>query len=252
MKSIICLCVVLLSCNCFNGGQYEKAVDYFYPLEKGKAYIYFDKIGKDNIIKIVKIMEVTVKKNSIVVKTSVTQEIPQKIKENIERKISHKILEKNESEKEYEVEKYNINEKYIFNNKENSYIYLKGPIRKGLKWIVRLPSIHFNYQKSEIDESFIKSEALVIDPSLAKKEIKYNKYLVTISEIKNMIVLGQERKCIVLNLSLISSKSNEISSKAKEKMENIIRMYFCKGIGYIGSSRENNEMDESLIDIKKE
>ncbi|MCW1309803.1 MAG: hypothetical protein QXP04_03840 [Candidatus Nanoarchaeia archaeon] len=125
-KKILFLSLSFLLISCIQSNKYEKAMDYFYPLEKGTVYIY--KYGEFLIER--KIEDINLEKSTI------------KISEKMSKEGKHKIMGKNI---------------YIYEIKDNlikvkrgifkGSIQLKGPIKKGTKW--KAKSYEFNIQEGK-------------------------------------------------------------------------------------------------------
>lgn len=191
LKFFFFLFFLFLSCS--NSYKYEKAIDYFYPLEEGRIYIY--RYGEFVIERKIEYVDM---KRSIV---KVTERVSVESKPGIKGRSI-----------------------YIYKVKENlikgtgglakGSIILKGPIKIGKSWKVKV---------YEFDSNL-------------RKKVEYNAKA-WIDEIKQIDVLNTQRRCIIV-------KSYEI---IESKRFNTVSIY-CKGIGWIGGETPGGKI--SLIKVE--
>jgi len=235
--------ILIFFLSCSSHDQYEQAIDYFYPLEKGKAYIYNSDFGTDVIKKIIRVEEITKEKEKVLVRISETLKIPSGLRNEFESSGTVKFPETIKNEYEYIIRSNLIKRKQIVKDKSpKEFIYLKGPIRKGISW--KTQGTYF-LQTQIIEESArnFKDENNLQTPNhTSKKEgIKYFKIKATITDIREEDILGQTRKFIeVTNYFPVLGPSN---------LKPELKMIFCKGIGYVSSYMDDEEW-EKLVEIK--
>ncbi len=243
-KVFLFVSIILFSLFCSSTNQYEQAIDYFYPLEKEKTYIYNFNFGTYIIKKIVRIEEIAKEKEKIVVRVSEEMNLPPGLRREFESAGTKDVPEKIKNEYEYTVQRNLIKRRQMFkgNKKFQESIYLKGPIKKGVSWKIQgmsFPQGHINIIKER--KSRLESGNNLQTPNhpSKRKKIKHFKIKVKITNFKEEEIQGQNRKCIILTIPIIYQPNFKTEFK----------MIFCKGIGYCGLYADDEEW-EKLVEIK--
>lgn len=206
LSKLFLLLILLFSCG--QNSQYEKAIDYFYPLEKGKTYVYRS-YHPEGFTMERKIADIITKKNIKIVK------IIETIKD------THGI--KGHNYYTLEIKDNVIKGRRGKSHKEEG-ILLKGPIKIGTKWKVK----GYKIEVGRLEETKQKFEECppgnkkLENFRVEKGKKTKQKIEVRIVGFKEMDVFGKKRRCIIVKTYFRA-----------DSLVYPITSIWCKGIGLV-------------------